>query len=105
MRPVLYALSLTTPPLRSFMSACGLNSGGSCRWCVTPSAYVGMLVGLLSLSAAVVVYYKKTEIYQHLNDEGASWGLSANEIADIKAWCVRASAVQSGAARVTPPPL
>jgi len=72
--------------LSCFMSACGLNSSGSCRWCVTPSAYIGMLVGCMSLAMSVMVYAKKSTIYDHLNSSGGAYGLAPDEVANIKAW-------------------
>lgn len=70
------------------LSVCGLTGGESYRCCVTPSAWLGVFVGVFSLITAGCVYGFKTDIYSSLNTQGSSLGLDPNEIADIKSWYV-----------------
>lgn len=68
------------------LSACGLTGGEGCRWCVTPSAWLGMIVGILALVMAIMIYALKDQIYEHLDTSGESYGLTASEISTIESW-------------------
>ena len=70
--------------LSVLMASCGLTGGDNMRWWLTPSAYLGMLVGLVATVIAVVVFEEKTDVYDHLDQHGTDYGLTTDEIADIK---------------------
>ena len=68
------------------MASCGLVGGDGMRWCVTPSAYIGMFVGAVSAGIGVVVFEEKGQVYDHLDANGTDYGLTADEINQIKSW-------------------
>ena len=70
------------------MSGCGLAGGESCRWCVTPSSYLGMFIGVLCLVLSITCYAEKSDVYDELNTKGIELGLTTDEINEIKSWYV-----------------
>jgi hypothetical protein len=72
--------------LSVLMAACGLTGGEGMRWCVTPSSYLGILVGILAALISIPVFTEKNDVFDHLNSHGVEYGLTQPEIDHIESW-------------------
>lgn len=71
--------------LGSFLSFCAITNT-SCRWAVIPSAYIGILVAMLSLLLGCLVFGLKSKTHSYLAENSASIGLTPAEVTDVENW-------------------
>lgn len=71
--------------LSTLLSFCSIVNS-SCRCCASPAAYLSFLVAVLSVSIASFALWKKTSIFDYLNNHYKEIGLDSNDVDIIKAY-------------------
>jgi hypothetical protein len=67
----------------ALLGFCGTSSI-SCRCCVAPSSWLGIIIALLSVIFGIMCFALKKKFYAYINDEHEDLGLSDHEVTTLK---------------------
>jgi hypothetical protein len=73
--------------LTTLFSFCSIVNS-SCRFCASPASYLSFFIALLSATMATFALWKKSNIYDYLDDHYKEIGLDSNDVDTIKTYYI-----------------